>query len=154
VIRRVISAAVMTASLAVAGLIGAGSAMAEPTVDGQHCLLSSGSLTCYATAADVRQVAPAAQNLVRVWANRSYSGAYTNIYGPTCSESTTDLDFDTDLGPLRGRGSSVTKYSGSNCNWQLQGPNGARSTWVEGSRANLAALGNGWEDRAVRIRIT
>jgi hypothetical protein len=155
VIKRVIATCALTASLAVAGLMGAGSALATPTAGGKHCLLSPGGLSCYASAEDVHQVAPAAQYLVTVWSGYNQQGPTSrSIYGPTCSEDVGNIDYYLGLGPVAGIGSSVTKHSGSNCNWQLEGPNGGRSTWVEGSRDNLANLGDGWDNRAVNILLT
>ena len=155
VIKRVIATCVLTASLAVAGLMGAGSALATPTADGKHCLLSSGGLSCYASTEDVHQVAPTAQSLVTVWSGYNQQGPTSrSIYGERCSENVGNIDYYLGLGPVAGIGSSVTKHSNSNCNWQLEGPNGGRSTWVEGSWNNLGTLGNDWDDRAVNILLT
>ena len=119
-----------------------------------HCIIdSNGASTCGSPQQMASRTA-ALPLLVAVHDLTNYGGEYRAFYAASCSEGTGDVDYSFDLGFMSGRGSSVTKGANGNCNWQLVGPNGGRSTWVEGSRANLANLGDGWSNRAVRIRLT
>jgi hypothetical protein len=98
---------------------------------------------------------PGAITLVRFWTGFNQTGSSLTISGPACTPSTTDIDLGwSSLYPFGGQVSSVGKNPDGHCNWQLRGPNGGTSTWVEGSRNDLRNLGDGWNDRAVDFRLT
>lgn len=136
-------------------------AQREQTGFAEHCLLTRAGEQprCAASEAALRTATGGVgfTALVTVYERRQFNtdGDWKTWYAPAiCSGPTSDIDYVFELGLLAERVSSVKKYAAGHCNWQLVGPSGGRSTWVEGSWENLANLGGGWEDRAVRIRLT
>jgi hypothetical protein len=107
--------------------------------------------------------AAATEKVVTLWTETQNRGTGVTIWGPTkpsgrvCSEVVTDIDQRADFPPgsvLRGNVEAVEDFAGAHCDWQLIGPDGGLSTWVENSIADLQNLGNGWRNRAVAIRFT
>ena len=126
----------------------------------RHCLVdvAARAQTCTSSVEEVLRLAAAAgvQPLVTFHDGFDYTGSSATYSNVECSGSTSDIDYGWRAipFPLSGAASSITKYSAGQCNWQLRGPNGGTSTWVEGSRADLRALGDGWSNRAVEMRLT
>lgn len=158
-IRRAVLSAFVLSFVAVTALVGAATSSAAPAVGGQHCLVPKAGeqARCAATEAELEEMsATATTAIVTVYVKRNYNpdGGWITWYREPCSGPVGDLDYSFGLSPYNKEISSVKKYADGHCNWQLEGPAGNRSTWVEGSWANLNNLGNGWEDRAVKIRLT
>ncbi len=148
----------MAAVALAAGLsatVGAPAQAVTAADTGRHCLLlSGGGMQCADSEAAIRAVDARINPLVRFYENKNFGGLTLSFYARNCSETTGDIDYNNDMGEKVGKISSVRKYADGNCNWQLVGPEGARSTWVEGSWADLSTLGNGWNNRAARYRLT
>lgn len=149
------AALALTASALVAA---PASAAPTPTSSGgkiTYCVVAeSGSPTCGSSTA-MRAKSAKSSFLFAIHDKRRYRGTTYAFYGKRCSASTSGrVDYTVRPSFLAGRGESVTKGANSRCNWQLVGAKGKRSTWVEGSRANLATIGSGWNNRAVRVRLT
>lgn len=141
--------------------VGAASAAGDSESAAQHvnCL---GSLTdCgYSTA---QMEAAAVEKVVTLWTETQWKGTGVTIWGPTkpngrvCSTDVKDIDQRANFpsgSVLRKNVESVQDYAGAHCDWQLIGPNGGHSTWVEGDIKDLRNLGSGWRNRAVAIRFT
>lgn len=94
------------------------------------------------------------QLLVAFHDRTSYRGEFRAFYGNACSSGSGNIDDNLGLGFMANRGESVTKGAAGHCNWQMVGSAGKRSTWVENSRPNLGLIGDGWNNRAVSVRLT
>ncbi len=93
-------------------------------------------------------------NSLEIWIDQGNSG-------DTCSATTGDIDaviyLPGDFNGIKGFqnvASSVDDIAARHCDWQLVGSGGARSTWVQNDYAPLSQLGNGWDNRSVRVRLT
>jgi hypothetical protein len=107
--------------------------------------------------------AAALEAVVTLWTETEFRGTGVTIWGPTrpdgrvCTPTTSDIDQRGDFPPgsvLRLNVESVDDHPGAHCDWQLIGPDGGHSTWVEGDIRDLRNLGSGWRNRAVAIRFT
>lgn len=151
----VAGAAAMTASLLGAAPVSAAPAQTSAGGGIVHCILAAdGSTTC-GSSQTMRARAATSPLLFAIHDKKNYRGMTYAFHGKRCSASTTGgPDYVVTPSFVSGRGNSVTKYKAGHCNWQLVGAKGKRSTWVEGSRPNLGVIGSGWNNRAVRVRLT
>jgi hypothetical protein len=153
------AALILGAGLTLAAPAQAAPAQAAPAQSApaphRYCTAAAGGqLTCSTSAAEITRTNAALVALVTFYVNPEYdasAGAVT-FYDEPCSGPTTNIDY---AGPIGLSGiSSVKKYTAGHCNWQLIDANGTRSTWVEGSWSHLSNLGNNWNNRGVRYRLT
>jgi hypothetical protein len=162
--------AVGLAAASAALLVGAPAGAAAPaqaqTAD-MYCFVQPGEAArCASTEAGMRAMAPATLiHVLNLWEHPNYEGfrlglwkepepGYPNIgCSPESNFNPVDQGFDIPL--LNGERwvSSVRKINTGHCNWMLVGPNGYRSTEVEDDWARLGTLGNGWDNRAVRVLV-
>jgi hypothetical protein len=160
--RAVVGVAVVTAALLASTPSGA-AAPAQAQAAGKFCLVQPGKATqCTSTEAAMRMLAPTASHLLNLWENPNYGGFRLEIWrvAEPNGECSTESNFDPPdesfpIPLLNGQRwvSSVRKIDSGHCNWVLVGPNGARSTEVENDWPRLSNLGNGWDDRAVRVLV-
>jgi hypothetical protein len=128
-------------------------------------VLTSGAGTAAAESSTADLAATdAVERMVTLWTEPNDEGRSLRIDGEVrpsgrvCTERTDDIDFRVDfdgaLAFMNRNAESVNDNAGAHCDWQLIGPNGGRSTWVEGDIDDLQNLGSGWRNRAVAIRFT
>lgn len=142
--------------------VGAASAAGDVSESAAQHVNCLGSLTnCGYSTAEME--AAAVEKVVTLWTETQFNGTGVTIWGPTrpsgrvCTERVDDIDQRADFpsgSVLRENVESVNDYPGAHCDWQLIGPNGGHSTWVEGDIKDLRNLGSGWRNQAVAIRFT
>jgi hypothetical protein len=147
-------------ALALALASGASTAAAEPAASGGgvNCVMSV--TNCGYNASDLE--AATLERVVTLWTEPQFGGTGLVIWGPVrdsgrvCTATTTDVDKRVDLdGTFMYRNAeSVQDFAGAHCDWQLIGPNGGHSTWVENDIPDLQNLGSGWRNQAASIRFT
>ncbi|OLR91992.1 hypothetical protein [Actinokineospora bangkokensis] len=127
---------------------------------GTTCLLlAGGGARCTADNAEAERIAAANTHVVTVWENPGYTGVGIQYFKPgggcTAESDFSPADYGFDIPLLNGARwvSSVRKVDTGHCNWVLVGPSGGRSTEVEGDWPRLSELGDGWDNRAVRILV-
>ncbi len=155
--------AVGVATVAAAVLASAPSSTAAPAeaeIADMFCLVQPGETTrCASSKAGMLKMAPAASHVLNLWEHPNYTGFHLEAWNPAgdCSEESnfSPPDASTDIPLLNGARwvSSVRKIDAGHCNWMLVGPNGGRSTEVENDWPRLGTLGNGWDNRAVRVLV-
>jgi len=147
----------------VALFVGVPSSAAAPATTGavnRFCLLQHGKVTqCTSTTAEMHKLAPAASHVITVGEDPNYGGVGLELWRGA-GDCSTESDFSPpddafDLPLLNGSRwvSSVRKIDTGHCNWELVGPNGGRSTEVENDWPRLSNLGDGWDNRAVRVLV-
>lgn len=156
-------AVVGVAAVAAALLAGAPSGAAAPAkaqAADMFCLVQPGKATkCTSTEAAMRKMAPAASHVLNLWEKPDYDGFHLEVWNPqgACSPESdfSPPDNSGDIPLLNGQRwvSSVRKIDTGHCDWVLVGPNGGRSTEVENDWPRLSNLGDGWDDRAVRVLV-
>lgn len=163
-----VGVAAVSAALLVGAPAGA-AAPAEAQAADMFCLVQPGkAVQCTSTEAAMRELAPAApmSHVLNLWEHPEYQGARMEVWkGQAPGETTSDCSGESNFNPpdrnlpileLNGVArwvSSVRKIDTGHCNWMLEGPNGYRSTEVENDWPRLGTLGNGWDNRAVRVLI-
>lgn len=139
------------------GVAAFAAAPAQAATTTYFCFAGASSTSCTTDEIRFFQTHPTRTLLVTFWDLTNYRGSRAYVYGPRPCTA------ESDFGPADYRGSmpaglsakasSVTKYDAGHCNWVLVGPQGGDSTEVEGSRADLGALGSGWSNRAVGFKL-
>jgi hypothetical protein len=166
--RAVVGLAAVTATLLAGAPTGA-AAPPKAQVADMFCFVQPGEATrCASTEAAMREMAPLARkHVLNLWEHPNYEGRHMEVWKEPepnypnigCSP---ESDFDPpdeggNIPPLPGVSgawvSSVRKIDINRCNWILVGPNGYRSAEVENDWPRLGTLGNGWDNRAVRVLV-
>ncbi|WP_428966802.1 peptidase inhibitor family I36 protein [Micromonospora fluostatini] len=152
------------AAIGALGLVGAlaGPAAAAGPLDNCVVNLDTGAFTCAATEQQALRTVGAQADLViaRVYDGANYSGAV--LAWTQARACTPSYDAEWQWGDLRStaggnwnkRITSVRTYN--QCDVKLFGGlnfTGASSTWIDAS-ANLAAIGDGWSNRASSIKFS